>query len=140
MRWVTWENIAVDRMACGWLILRFIDPKAKFVFVPAGRKPLPRNAEPFDIPGARLSHRRGHCTFSTMLKQYKLKDRMLQRIARMVDEADVIQEATVEAAAPGLDIICRGIRRVSSDDDVAMERGALVYDALYAELGAKGTG
>lgn len=134
MKWVTWENVAVDRMACAWLIKRFLDPQAEFIFIPAGYKPLPEGAEPFDIPGAKYSHRRGHCTFHTLLREYNLKDPILQRIAEIVDEADVIQEATVEPAAPGLDLICRGLRRISQDDHEALERGALIYEALYAEL------
>jgi hypothetical protein len=121
-------------MACGWLIRRFIDPKAEFLFIPAGTKPLPKGAEPFDIPGVRLSHHRGHCSFHAMVKAYKLKTPVLQRIARIVDEADVVQEAAVEPAAPGLDFVCRGVRRTSPDDYVAMERGEMIYDALYAEL------
>jgi hypothetical protein len=134
MKWVAWENVGVDRMACAWLIRRFIDPKAKFQFVPAGQKPLPAGAEPFDIPGVKLSHRRGHCSFHAFLKEYRLKDPVLDRIAQIVDEADVVQEAAVEPSAPGLDLICRGIRRTSPDDQTALERGALVYEALYAEL------
>ena len=137
MKWVTWENVAVDRMACAWLIRRFIDPKAEFLFVPVGEKPLPKGAEPFDIPGVRLTHRRGHCSFHTFLREYKLKDPALQRIARIVDEADVVQEVTVEPVAPGLDFICRGLRLTSPDDQAALERGALIYDALYAQLAAQ---
>ncbi len=140
MKWVTWENVAVDRMACGWLIKRFIDPNAEFVFVPAGEKKLPKNAEPFDIPGARLSHRRGHSTFHTLLREYELKDPILQRLARIVDEADVVQEVNVESVAPGLDMICRGLRATAPDDDTALERGALVYEAVYAQLCAEGSG
>jgi len=134
MKWVTWENVAVDRMACAWLIRRFIDPKAEFLFVPAGAKFLPKGAEPFDVPGSRLSHRRGHCTFYTLLKEYKLTDPILHRIARIVDEADVTQEVTVEPVAPGLDFLCRGLRATSADDQQALERGALIYEALYAQL------
>lgn len=134
MKWVTWEHVAVDRMACAWLIRRFVDAEAKFLFVPAGQKPLPDGAEPFDIPAVRLSHRRGHCTFHTMLREYDLTDPVLHRIARIVDEADVVQEVSVEPVAPGLDLLCRGIRQVSPDDHVALERGALLYDALYAQL------
>jgi hypothetical protein len=137
MKWVTWENVAVDRMACAWLIRRFIDPKAEFLFVPVGEKPLPKGAEPFDIPGVRLTHRRGHCSFHTFLREYKLKDPVLQRIARIVDEADVVQEVTVEPVAPGLDFICRGLRLTSPDDHAALERGALIYEALYAQLAAR---
>jgi hypothetical protein len=136
MKWVTWEKVGVDRMACAWLIRRWVDPKAEFIFVPAGTKPLPPKAEPFDIPGMRYSHHRGHCTFHTFLKEHKLSDPVLARIARIVDEADVVQEVAVEPAASGLDLICRGLRRMSKDDQEAFERGFLVYEALYAELSA----
>lgn len=134
MNWVTWEHVGVDRMACAWLIRRFIDSDAAFLFVPVGHSPLPSNAEPFDIPGAHLSHYRGHCTFHTMLRVYELVDPVLQRIARMVDEADVVQEVALEPAAPGLDLICRGLRLTSPNDHIALERGALIYEALYAQL------
>jgi hypothetical protein len=134
MKWVTWEQVGVDRMACAWLITKYLDPQAEFLFVPVGHKPLPEEAEPFDIPGVRLSHHRGHCTFYTMLREYDLADAILHRIAQMVDEADVVQEVTLEPAAPGLDLICRGIRLISPDDHVALERGLLIYDALYAQL------
>jgi len=137
MKWVTWENVAVDRMACAWLIRRFIDPKAEFMFIPAGYTPWPNNAEPFDIPGAKYSHHGGHSTFHTFLLEYGLKDPILQRIARIIDEADVVQEAAVEPAAPGLDLICRGLRRTSPDDPSAIKRGALIYEAIYAELEAE---
>ncbi len=139
MRWVTWEYIGVDRMASAWLIHRFIDQQAEFVFVPAGSKPLPEDAEPFDIPGVKYSHHRGHCTFYSLLRAHKIKDPVLSQIAQIVDEADVVQEAAVEPAAPGLDLICRGIRRTSKDDLQALERGALIYEALYAELSASST-
>jgi hypothetical protein len=134
MKWVTWEQVGVDRMACAWLITKYLDPQAEFLFVPVGHKPLPEGAEPFDIPGVRLSHHRGHCTFYTMLREYDLADPILHRIAQMVDEADVVQEVALEPAAPGLDLICRGIRLISPDDLVALERGRLIYDALYAQL------
>src|SRR5947209_7664068 len=134
MKWVTWEQVGVDRMACAWLITKYIDRDAEFLFVPAGQKVLPEGAEPFDIPGVRLSHHQGHCTFHTILGVYQLSDPILQRIARIVDEADVVQEVNVEAAAPGLDMLCRGLRLISSDDKVALERGSIIYDALYAQL------
>ncbi|HZJ23295.1 MAG TPA: chromate resistance protein ChrB domain-containing protein [Anaerolineales bacterium] len=134
MKWVTWKNIGVDRMACAWLILRHIDPQAEFSFVPMGQKPLPENGQAFDIPGERYSHHGGHCTFYAFLKEHKLNDPILTRIAQMVDEADEIQEVTVEPAAKGLDLICRGLSRISKDDFEAVERGNLIYDALYAEL------
>jgi hypothetical protein len=134
MKWVTWEGVAVDRMACAWLIRRFIDHEAEFLFVPVGSRPLPERAEPFDIPGVRLSHRRGHSTFHTMLREYDLADPVLARVARIVDEADVVQEVALEPVAPGLDLLCRGLRQISPDDAVALERGVLVYEALYAQL------
>jgi hypothetical protein len=137
MKWVTWEQVGVDRMACAWLITKYIDPEAEFLFVPAGHKPLPEGAEPFDIPGVRLSHHRGHCSFSTMLREYALRDPVLERIARVVDEADTVQEVMLEPAAVGLDLICRGIRLTSPNDLVALERGRLVYEALYAQLKAE---
>ena len=137
MKWVTWENVGVDRMGCAWLIQRFIDPQAEFRFIPIGQTPLPEGYEPFDIPGVRLTHRRGHCTFHTLLQEYPLDDPILQRIAQMIDEADVVQEITVEPVAAGLDFICQGIRRVSPDDQVALERGSLIYEALYAQLASE---
>ncbi len=136
MKWVTWENIGVDRMGCAWLVRRFIDPGAEFLFVPPGLGVLPEGAEPFDIPGTRLSHHRGHSSFHTIVQEYGLDDPILQRIAQMVDEADVTQEVMVEPAAPGLDLICRGVRLASPDDQEALERGSLIYDALYAALRA----
>lgn len=134
MKWVTWENIGVDRMACAWLIRRWIDPEAEFHFIPMGDTSFPKDVEPFDIPGVRYSHHEGHCTFHMFLKKHKLENPVLARIARMVDEADVVQEVMVEPAATGLDLICRGLRRISNDDFEAMEYGQLIYEALYAEL------
>ena len=134
MKWVTWENIGVDRMACAWLIRRWIDPEAEFSFIPMGENSLPEEGEPFDIPGARYSHHGGHCTFYALLKEHKISDPVLSRIAQIVDEADDIQEVTVEPAALGLDLVCRGLRRISKDDFEALEHGRLIYEALYAEL------
>ena len=133
MRWVTWEQVGVDRMACAWLIRRFVDPDAEFLFVPVGQS-LPDEAEPFDIPGVRYSHRRGQCTFHTMLIELKMKDPVLERIARIVDEADTVQEVMLEPAAPGLDMICRGISLTSPDDITALDYGYMIYEALYAKL------
>src|SRR2546421_4533586 len=116
MKWVTWEQVGVDRMACAWLIQKYIDPQAEFLFVFAGKKPLPAGAEPFDIPGVRFSHHRGHCTFHTLLREFDLTDPILHRIARVVDEADTVQDVALEPAAPGLDLICRGLRLISPAD------------------------
>jgi len=137
MKWVTWENVGVDRMACAWLIRKHIDPDARFLFVPHGSQDLPKGAEPFDIPGVRLSHHQGHCSFHALLREYKLTDPAFHRIARIIDESDTVQEVLVEPIAPGLDMICEGIRSTSPDDNTALERGTLVYDALYARLSAE---
>jgi len=134
MKWVTWKNIGVDRMGSIWLIRRWIDPDAEFSFIPVGGKLLPEQGEPFDIPGTRYSHHGGHCTFYALLNQQSLQDPILKRIARLIDEADELQEITVEPAALGLDLICRGLRQISQDDFEAFERGSLIYDALYAQL------
>jgi hypothetical protein len=133
MKWVTWEKVGVDRMACAWLIRRQIDPQAEFVFIPRGA-PLPTGAEPFDIPGVALSHHEGHSSFHAFLRKYQLTGPVLERIARIVDEADTIQEAAVEPAAPGLDLLCDGLRLMSPDDPTAIDRGCLIYDALFAKL------
>jgi len=132
MKWVTWEGVGVDRMACAWLLRRSVDPAAEFLFVPAGHTPLPAGAEPFDIPGTRLAHHGGHCSFHTLLAVYDIADPVLHHIARLVDEADVVQEVALEPAAPGLDLLCRGLRLISPDDATALERGMVLYDALYA--------
>ena len=84
-----------------------------------------------------MSHHRGHCTFHTLLREYDLRDPVLQRIARVVDEADTVQDVMLELAAAGLDVICQGIRLVSPDDRVALERGRLVYEALYAQFASE---
>ena len=136
MKWVTWENIGVDRMGSIWFIRRWIDPDAEFLFIPVDQTSLPKGAEPFDIPGVRYSHHRGHCTFYTLLKENDLKDPVLMHIASIIDEADLVQEINVEPIAPGLDAVCRGIRRISADDYEALERGILLYEALYTELSA----
>jgi hypothetical protein len=137
VKWVTWQEVGVDRIGCAWVIRRFVDPEAEFLFVPRSQSPLPANAEPFDIPGVSLSHHQGHGSFHAILATYELKDPILKRIARMIDEVDTVQELAIEPAAPGLDLICRGIRRISGDDQTAIDRGSLMYEALYAELAAE---
>ena len=140
MTFVTRVNVGIDRIGCAWLIRRFVDPHAEFLFVPEGTRPLPEGAEPFDMPGARLSHHGGHCSFVAVMRHFKLKDPALDRIARIIDEADTVQEAALEPAAPGLDLICRGIRLICTDDHEALERGGMVYDALYAQLSSEALG
>lgn len=133
MKWVTWEQVGVDRIGCAWLIRKHVDAKAVFEFIPRG-SPVPAGAEPFDLPGVKFSHHGGHSSFDAFLRHYKLSDPVLVRIARIIDEADTIQEAAVEPAAAGLDLICEGLRLISANDHEALEWGAIVYDALYARL------
>jgi hypothetical protein len=136
MKWVTWRNVGVDRIGCAWLIRKHIDPKAEFAFIPEGSTDVPKGAEPFDIPGVRFSHHHGHCSFHALVAAHKLNDPVLHRIARIIDEADTVQEVAVEPAAAGLDLICRGVRLASPDDQTAFREGAAVYDALYVALKA----
>jgi hypothetical protein len=137
MKWVTWENVGIDRMGCAWLIRRSVDPKAEFTFIKRDAS-IPNDAEPFDIPGVRLSHHGGHCSFHAVLREYKLDDALLARIGRIIDEADTVQEVNVEPIAPGLDAICVGIRLTSPDDLTAIDSATVVYDALYAHLAVDG--
>lgn len=134
MKWVTWTGVGIDRMACAWLIRRRFDPDAQFHFIPEGSAALPANATPFDIPGVPLSHHQGRCSFAAFLSAYDMSDPILARIARIVDEADTVQEIELEPAAAGVDLICRGLRRISPDDQTAIEHGMTLYDALYAQL------
>ena len=133
MKWVTWENVGIDRIGCAWLILRNIDPKATFVFIQRGAA-IPPDAEPFDIPDVRFSHHGGHCSFHALVEHYKISDPVMHRIARIIDEADTVQSVNIEPAAAGLDLICEGVRLISPNDHAAIELGKQVYDALYARL------
>lgn len=138
MQWLTWENVGVDRMASAWLIVRFIDGAAQFAFIPERSKPGISEAEPFDIPGARLSHRHGQSTFHTILDEYCLQDPILERLAHLVDEADTLQEVSWEPAAVGLDWVCRGLRKICQNDTEALQKGYAVFEGLYAYLGEEG--
>jgi hypothetical protein len=133
MKWVTWENVGIDRIGCAWLILREIDPQAEFVFIKREDE-LPADAEPFDVPEVRFSHHGGHCSFYALIHFHELGDPILHRIARIIDEADTVQQVKLEPSAAGLDLICEGLRIISKDDSEAIERGRIVYDALYARL------
>lgn len=130
MRWVTWENVGIDRMGCAWLISRFIDRGAEFVFVPyAGA--VPQGAEPFDIPGVRLTHRRGRCTFITCLREYNMTDPALARIGETINGADVPGGLFSSPESPGLEAVCRAIRKASDDDAEALRHASVVFEGLY---------
>lgn len=134
MKWVTWEKVGVDRIASAWLIRRKIDPEAEFVFIQRGSDYKAIDGIPFDIPGAHLSHKRGHCTFTNLLKEYSITDKTLDQIAAILDGADSIDELLPPPESAGLDLICRGLTKVLQDDLKAIEIGAIVFDAMYTQL------
>jgi len=119
----------VDRTACAWLIRRFIDPAATFVFVDDADE-VPEDATAFDMRGAELSHRDGGCSFETILRRYDLDDAALWAIARIVHEADLEDDRYDAPEAPGLDVLMRGLSMVRGDEAVIELSGPL-YDGLY---------
>jgi hypothetical protein len=130
MRWATRAGIHVDRTACAWLIRRFIDPEAEFVFVHDPDE-VPADATPFDMRGVELSHQAGKCTFETMLASYRLDDPALDGIARIVHEADLDDEHFDAPEARGLDVILRGLSMVADSDERMLELSGPIYDGLY---------
>ena len=129
MRWATRAGVHVDRTASAWLIRRFIDPDAEFLFV-GDPDEVPADATPFDMRGAELSHKGGDCTFETLLRRYELDDPALWAIARIVHEADLEDERYDAPEARGLDVLLRGLSMIRSDDEMLGLSGAL-YDGLY---------
>ena len=129
MRWATRAGCHVDRAACVWLLRRFIDPTAEFMFVddPAD---VPDDATPFDMRGVELSHRAGDCSFETILRRHGVDDPVLWDLARIVHEADLHDERYDEPVAAGLDTICRGLTLVANDARV-LELSAAIFDGLY---------
>jgi len=129
MRWATRSGCHVDRAACAWLIRRFLDTDAVFVFVDDPDE-VPDDATPFDMPGVELSHHGGDCTFETVLKRHDLDDPVLWEIGKAVHEADLADDRYDAPEAAGLDIVCRGLSMVASDDEVLAVTGP-VFDGLY---------
>ena len=129
MRWATRAGIHVDRTACAWLIRRFIDDEAEFLFVHDPDE-VPQDATPFDMRGVELSHHGHACTFETMLERYRLDDPALAEIARIVHEADLDDERFDAPEAPGLDVALRGLSMVCADDEV-LAHTAPLFDGLY---------
>ena len=129
MRWATRKDCHVDRAACAWLLRRFVDPDAEFVFVedPAD---VPPDATPFDMRGVELSHHSGDCTFETILHRYELADPVLWDVARIVHEADLADERFDAPEAAGLDVMCRGLSMVG-DDATVLEVSGVMFDGLY---------
>lgn len=134
MKWVTRERPKIDRIACPWLIARFIDPEAEFLYVPADRvlqKAEETGATPYDIPGIELGHTGDQCSFDAFLKKYRLADPALERLAAIIRAADTHHlDRSPEAA--GLYAISTGLSRHFLDDHEMLRHGMVVYDALYA--------
>jgi hypothetical protein len=134
MRWVTRARPKTDRIACPWLIRRFIDPKAEIVYVPADRvldHAAEQGARSFDAPGAEFTHRDGKCTFEVLIEDFKLGDPALQRLARIVHGADISGEVDTTPQSAGLLAIAEGFTGVEPDDQKLLAMEAPVYDALY---------
>ena len=136
MRWVTRERPKTDRIACPWLIHRFIDPDAEILYVPpddvldvASRE----GARSFDAPGAEFTHRDGKCSFEVLIEDFELSsDAALVRLARIVHAADVAEDRDSDPLGAGLEAIGAGGVLAEADDLRLLERGSFVYDALYA--------
>ncbi len=129
MRWATRAGVHIDRAACAWLIRRFIDPQAEFLFV-GDPDEVPADATAFDMRGVELSHHGGDCSFETILRRYDLQDPVLWDLARIVHEADLADDRYDSPEAPGLDVVLRGLSMVASDQEVIALSGR-VFDGLY---------
>jgi hypothetical protein len=127
--WATRRGCHVDRAACAWLITRFVDPEAAFVFVD-DPDDVPPDATAFDMRGVDLTHHGGDCTFEVALGRFSLDDPVLWDMARIVHEADLADERFDAPEAAGLDVLCRGLSMVIDDDAVLDVTGRL-FDGLY---------
>jgi hypothetical protein len=135
MKWITRSHVHVDRVACPWLIRRFVDSEADFVFVPPSQvKTVARetSAIPFDVPDVELSHHENHCSFESIMLKYELKDPALVRLAKIVHAADVAADIDKDPIARGLEAIAVGFSLRYPDDEINLEYQFEVYDALYA--------
>ena len=136
MRWVTRARPKTDRIACPWLIRRFIDPGADIIYVPAGQVlavQAEQGAHGFDAHGAEYDHRGNKCTFEVLIDEYNLGgDPALVRLARIVHAADIDSEIDTDPFAPMLLALAFGGLDVEADDHRLLERASFVYDALYA--------
>jgi hypothetical protein len=132
-RWVTRERPKIDRIACPWLIARFVDADAEFLYVPTPEVPRvarERDAVPYDIPDVHFSHEGEHCSFDAFLKHYRLRDPALAQLAVIVRGADT---GCLDLApqASGLAAMSLGLSRNFADDHEMLAQGMIVYDALY---------
>lgn len=133
-RWVTREQPKIDRIACPWLIARFVDPNAEFLYVPTKQVrevAAARNAVPYDIPDVHFTHDGNLCSFDAFMKHYRLYDPALERLAVIVRGADTAR-LDLAAQAAGLAAVSLGLSRIFPDDQEMLKHGMVVYDALYS--------
>ncbi len=130
-KWATRKDIFIDRIASAWLIRRFIDPKACFVFVSKGTEKVPRGTVPFDMYGSEFTHHGEDCTFETIMKAFDLKDTALQSIAEIVHDIDLKDNKYGRKEAEGLAQIITGLSQKLKNDTKLLEKGLEIFDALY---------
>jgi len=134
VKWVTRRNVHVDRVACPWLIRRFVDPNAEFLFVPSEEvqeTAARESAIPFDAPGVELGHRGERCSFDAIIEKYKLTDPALSELANIVRAADT-NRPDLAPESIGLEAIAAGSMMIAKDDHDAIEKQGYLYDSLYA--------
>ena len=136
MKWITRERVKVDRVACPWLIKKFIDPEAEFLFFPSDsvmEAAAREGAIPFDVPDVELGHHGGKCSFEALVGKYEIKDAAIELLAEIVHGADVVDDLYGRAEASGLKAIAEGFRYLGlRDDHEILAQEFVVYDALYA--------
>jgi hypothetical protein len=137
MRWITRKNVKVDRVACPWLIRKFVDPQAEFLFVPVDQVEAvakETGATPYDVEGAELGHHGKECSFDAIVKKYSLgSDPALLLLARIVNGADTDNSLWHQPESAGLSAVAEGFRRLGFKDDHEINAAEwIVYDALYA--------
>ena len=136
MKWVTRQGVKVDRVACPWLIRRFVDAEAEFVFVAAGEVlevAAREGATPFDVTGVELGHHGPHCSFEAIIEKYGLQDPALVLLAQIVNGADADPATFGRPEAAGLKAVAEGFRHLGlADDHQIVAQESVVYDALYA--------
>jgi AraC-like DNA-binding protein len=133
MKWITREHPKIDRIACPWLIKKFVDKEAEFIYVPFNEvldKAKKFNAIPFDIPNVEFTHYSSDCTFDYIVKRYKIKDKAVHKMAAIVRGADTDRHDIAKEAA-GLWAISAGLAQNISDDYKLLETGMIIYDGLY---------
>jgi hypothetical protein len=133
MKWITRERPKIDRIACPWLIKKFVDPEAEFLYVPKEKVlqvAKEKNATPYDIAGVELTHDGDFCSFDAIIKKYKIKDPAVQALADIVRAADT-DTLQKNVQAPGLLAITLGLSANVPDDHEMLSIGMIIYEALY---------